>query len=434
MMRRILIIAFYFSPVGTAGIYRVVRFVRYLPNYGWKPVVLTIKPDYYDKKFFNYDSSNEVPQNTLIYRTPIIEPIKTILRVSISKNTKFQQDGKTSKDGRIKLFFKFFKDLLVTPDDKIWWAFFAIPRALRIIKEHKINIVYTTGGPFSTHLIGLAIKKLTKKPWVVDFRDPWYDNPIFKWEFETIKKLVKESEKKVLKNADLVIANNDILKEKFIENYGSMIKNKIFTITNGYDSKDFEKVRKFEHEKFTITYTGVLYEFHSITPFLKGLRNLLDNKPELSEKIQVLIIGPLDGKTEAEVKELKLHNVIKFLGPKIHAETISYMVSSHILLVTLTSNENRSMFIPAKVFEYSATRVPILSISPEGALADLIRRQEAGRVIHPADIRGISEAINSYYEYFTKGNLKLNDNNIEHFDCRNLTKKFTELLNRVSTS
>lgn len=438
-MKKVLIITFYFPPATAAAIHRIVKFVRYLPGFGWEPIILTVKKKYYDEKRLAYDSTSDVPNNLHVYRTSMLGWVVNLLKArsysSKMKRVETEKRNYTSKaksNSKIKTFLKLLKKILIIPDDKIWWVPAAIPKALLVNLSNSFDVIYTTGGPFSTHLIGFYLKKLLDKPWIADFRDPWFSNPIVKWDFEIVKNLVMKMEKKVLINADLVIANTKALKEDFEKKYPYLPPERFFTITNGYDPEDFKNIDKASYEKFTITYTGVLYDFHSLTPFLEGIKRLFEREKELYKKIQVLVFGPFLPVHEKEIEDFGLKEIIHLKGPKPHKEIIRYIISSHLLLVTLTTNEGKSLFIPGKVFEYLGSGRPILSISPEGELAELIRNNTAGRVVNPRDIDGISKAIELFYEEFVSGNVfKEKRENIEEYNAKNLTFKLSEQLNKL---
>ena len=441
-MKKVLIITFYFPPAATAAIHRILGFSKYLPDFGWEPIILTVKKKYYDEKILTYDTTDEVSDNLLIYKTGMIGWVRDLLKIiryllKTKGFTKEKQNiniikdnSKLIKNNKLKALLKLLKQLIMLPDDKIWWAPMAILKALSINSRHRFDVIFTTGGPFSTHLIGLYVSRLLNKPWIADFQDPWVSNPIMNWDFAIVKNLVMKMEKKVLTNADLIITNTKAVKEDFEKNYPYLSPDKFYTITNGYNAENFKNVEKIDLDKFTITYTGSLYVFHSLTPFLKGIKNLLERKKDLYEKIQVLIFGSFSPVHEKEIEDIGLKKIVHLKGPKSHEEVIKYIISSHVLLVTLTTKEKRSLFIPCKIFDYLASGRQILSISPEGELAEIIRNNAAGRVVYPDDIDGISKAIELFYEEFMSEALhQEKKKKIEKYDAKNLTFELSKLLN-----
>lgn len=427
-------ITFYFPPASTAAIFRILRFTKYLPALGFEPDILTVKKKYYDKKI-SFDYTIKVPNNINVYRSNMIGWIINCFRIKSCKNKISDQQtikSKNKKKNSFKTFQQLVKAIFFLPDSQVWWVPIAILKALRINCKKKYDVIYTTGAPFSTHLIGMCLKGILKKPWIADFRDPWVSNPIIKWKFKSIKNIIKKMEQKVLENADAIVTTTEALVDDFKKRYPDISPEKYHVITNGYDSEDFKNIDIVNYEKFTIVYTGVLYSFHSLTPFLIALNKLFELRKEIRNHIQVVIIGPFNSEHVNEVGKNNLNDVVFLKGLMPHNETIKYIIAAHLLLVTLTTDEDKSLFIPGKIFEYLGSGRPILSISPEGELADIVRRNSAGIVIAPKNIRGISEAISLFYDEYLIGNYKGRDKgSIEIYDAKNLTNMLSKVINDI---
>ncbi|HEY4482019.1 MAG TPA: glycosyltransferase, partial [Candidatus Brocadiaceae bacterium] len=345
-MKNVLMIAYYFPPALTAGTFRTFRFVKYLPENGWKPLILTLNSNNYNKKEVDFNLLGGIPIDAEIFRTPalLVHQKYTNLRMVLNKRkNKSDSIGLSDKYGtkagenndtlvrKVKLFID---EVLRIPDVDVGWIPFATLKALRLIYSKQIDLIYTSGGPFGTLVVGLILKKITGKPWVVDFRDPFSQNQSIT--YNVFKGIRRYLEKAILRNADRVIAVTDWLKKSFLECHPEIPEDKVMTITNGFDPGDFKDIKPSVNCKFTIGYIGSMYGLHSPAPFLQGLSLLCKESPALEKKMDVAFIGPGGDEYKHLVKDLKLADIVRFLGTVSHRDALQWMVSSNLLLVTLT--------------------------------------------------------------------------------------------------
>ena len=165
-MKRVLIISYNFPPMGMGGVQRATKFAKYLPSFGWEPIILTVKDvDYFAK---DYTLLKELSSDTKVIRTGSFDPLRLsyLLKSIMKKNKKSRGETYTPLKAKI-LSWLFF------PDNKIGWIPFALSKGLKICKNEKIDLIFSTSPPPSLHLIGYFLKKLTGKVWLADFRDEW---------------------------------------------------------------------------------------------------------------------------------------------------------------------------------------------------------------------------------------------------------------------
>ena len=414
-MKKVLVIAYHYPPLGGGGVFRTLKFTKYLPRFGFKPYVLTVKNSMYPTR--DPTLLSEIPREVRIIETFSLER---------------------------KLFQMPFYALRTTPkwvfipDINIGWLPFAVRRGEQIIKKEGIDVIYATAPIYTSLLIACLLKRRTEKPLVIDFRDPWTQNVYIKYPTKLHKKIEEKLEKFVLKTADHIIVNTEPMRLKLIEKY-PFIKRKCTTITNGFDSEDFKGLtRSAKREKFTITHTGYLYGFmlHTGKHFLTALKELLKEKREIESKIQVLFAGPPSKQIEELVKELELQNVIKFLGYRSHSESLKLMVDSDVLLLIMGAEELYdeklgSLRIPGKLFEYLGAKRLILALVPRGVAADLIRSTKAGIIVPPNDVSSIKQAVFKLFQEWERGDLESVQCDVSGYDRKVLTEKLSEVLRRV---
>jgi len=315
-MKRVLMITYAFPPMPYAGVYRTLRFCKYLPKFNWQPIILTINDYPYHKKEYTL-----MPQilDVKIYRTSTIDPVKW----HIYRSSRYKAENSNLKNGSEKYnvedrkkmpqrqhnLIKKIKGLLFSlasfPDHAIFWIPFATIWGLKIIIKEKPNVVYTSSPPHSSQLIGLILKKLSNKNWIADFRDPWVDNVYFEQrpKFNTYIKIISLLEKLVMKNATCVLLNTDFNRNKVTKRYPYLNQRKFETLTNGFDCDDIRGTVVKDLNKFTITFIGTFYSYFKTDLFLEGVKLWVEGIEikNLSDKFQVLFIG--ERNVEVERKE-----------------------------------------------------------------------------------------------------------------------------------
>ena len=403
-MEKVLVVAYDYPPLGGGGVFRTLKFTKYLPRFGFKPYVLTIKTSTYHA--WDPTLLKEVPPEAKIIRTFSLEH---------------------------KLFEKPFSVLrttskwIFTPDLNIGWLPFAVRRGKQVIEKEGIDVIYATAPIYTSLLIGCLLKRKTRKPLVVDFRDPWTQNVFIKYPTKFHKRIEEKMEKFVLITADHIITATESMKLKLIEKY-PFTKGKCTTITNGFDPEDFRGlVRRPKGEKFTITFTGYLYGLRTGKYFLFAIKELVKEEKGLENKIQVVFAGPKSIETEQLAKRLGLQDMINFVGYVSHQESLKFMVDSDVLLLIIASEEPYTY--TTKLFEYLGTKRSILAlIPPQGIAANLIKSTHSGVVVPPTDIKSTKQAILKLFQKWERGDLGNLQSDVSEYDRKVLTEKLAKVL------
>jgi glycosyltransferase involved in cell wall biosynthesis len=411
-MSKVLLIAYHFPPLSGGGVFRTLKFTKYLPEFGYQPYVLTVKNSMNRTK--DPTLTIEIPPEAKIYRTFSCE--HRIIRAP----------------RRLGVNLKWF----CIPDENVGWLPFAVRQGEKIIKKENIDILYATAPIFTSFLIGFLLKKKNGKPLVLDYRDPWTQNAFIKYPTELHRKIEEKMETLALATADQVIVTAEPMKRRLFEKY-PFVKGKVNTITNGFDSEDFKNLTaKRDKEKFTITYTGNLYGLRTGKQFFTALKELFEEKPELQTKIQVLFAGLPGRKAASLVKEFGLQNVVKLLGYQSYKETLRLMVNADVLLLIMSSDEvtdekTGPLTIPLKLFEYLGAKRPILAIAPLGKATDIINSTKTGVVVSPQNTAVIAQAIFKLFQDWKSGTLKVEEGDISEYERKKLTYKLANVFQQV---
>lgn len=424
MEKKVLIISYYWPPVGGSGVQRWLKMSRYLRDKGWEPVIYT--PE--NPSFGSIDESllNEVPKGLEVIKLPIWEPYQLFSRL------KGKTGPITASDVRIKKNKKFLDKLSLwirgnffIPDPRIFWIKPSVKFLPDILKANHIKAVITTGPPHSLHLIGEKLKRKTGIPWIADFRDPWTDwdlyeefsmTPIAKWKH-------KKLEKKVLQNADKIFTINNYYKEK-LEVLGGRAVN---VIGNGFDENDFKAFSYKRDDKFSIRHIGIVDEMRDPSPFIEVFNVFL--KEHENENVELEFIGNVaDTFKEWVEKNPVVSDHVYFTPYQPHSEIIKKYEHTEVLLLVLTKSEHAAGNTTGKIYEYLASGARILALGPEkGEVADILKITEAGKIVDPDNIERIKLVLEDFYQEYKSG-VRAEGKDIAQFSRRAQAYKVAEEL------
>jgi glycosyltransferase involved in cell wall biosynthesis len=436
---KVLFISYYFPPVGGGGVQRSAKFVKYLPQFGWQPCVLTVKEPY---DFYRDDTLlSDIPSSVPIYRSISIEPMKWVRKLifrlwqSKLQNSKKLQNStpKTLKSG----FLVKIKQILLFPDNEMLWLPFGFSKGLVAIYREKPQAIFSTASPFTAHLIALMLSRVFGLPWIADFRDLWVDRPNFPpgaWRRFIDRKL----EKLVLRGVTHLTTVSQVIAQRFMEIRPEI---KFTVIPNGYDENDFANLEspKILTDFFQITYTGIFNHEQNPGKFFRAVKELIKQREDFREKVHLKFIGQLDNPGEFEnlalLKETGLTPYSEIVSYQPHETVIREMQSATILFLLVGEYPLNEAILTGKLFEYLRARRPILAVvPPKGSAAQIIRQTRSGLIVSNENERDIQEGLlamfNSYLEgkleeeYFWKG--------IEKYERKNLTEQLATVLNRIS--
>lgn len=415
-MKKVLIIANQFPPMGGSGVQRSVKFVKHLRSFGYEPVVFT-------REIANMPLKDEtllkdVPQGVKIYRSRALECVELggIMRIPGKVLGKF-----------------------IIPDTARFWMERAKKTVLDIIDKEGIDLIYTTSAPYSDHLLGRYIKR--KRPdvkWVVDFRDEWTNNPyILDNPYNPIRTSIeKKMELSVLLESDARITNTPVMRQNFIDNNG-LSEDNFYFIPNGYDIEDFADfdLKKPENKKMTFVYTGALYGRRKPDTFFQALKELKEEGAIEPETILVKLIGNYhQDKLQAQIDSYNLTKEFEIVGYVPHNVCISHQLSCDVLVLIEGTGRGANAFYTGKVFEYMNTGRPVLAILPEGVAMDLVKESRIGLTANTDDVEKIKENIKQYYNSWKEGNLDFDPDRtvIERFERKELTKQLAQVFDSLN--
>jgi glycosyltransferase involved in cell wall biosynthesis len=396
-MKKVLIITYYWPPSGGAGVQRWLKFAKYLPEFGWQPVILTVDPENASYPQRDESLADEIHPDCLVYTTKSFELYNLYKLISGKKEVPYGGFANESKEGWLQKISKFLRGNLLLPDPRKGWNKYAYKKALELIREFNIDTVVTTSPPHSTQLIGLKLKRKFKIKWIADLRDPWTDIYYYNQFKHTALALSidRNYEQKVVENADLLITVSEDVKRIFAGKSILPVASKMVVIPNGFDEDDFRIKEVPTEYKKIITYSGTISEAYDVDCFLEALCRLDAN---LKSQILVRFVGKVPSTIEKRFSETGLE--IELVGYVDHSKSIEYLFRSDLLLLVIPKVKNNHGILTGKFFEYLASGKPILAIGPtDGDLAKIIQETKCGSMFDYADAEGmlhfIQESMNN---------------------------------------
>lgn len=394
MENKVLVVAYYFPPMGLSGVQRTLKFVKYLPKYNWEPTVLTVTPTAYYA--LDYGMLRELNQNNIrTLRTNSVDP------------TRLFESGKPVKMPHEKLrsFLSAISQAVFIPDNKVGWKHDAVKAGKKLLRSEKFDVILSTAPPYTCHLIGVALSQDSKLPLVVDYRDAWVDNPLHFYMTPVHRLAHQKMERKVLRAANRIITINRRIKELMIRRYRFLDYNDIAIIPQGYDPADFEvedSIRLPHSDRMRITYSGTFYRNRTPKYFLRALSELIKEHPDYGKSIEAVFVGTFRKENLALVDSLGLQDVVKVLGYLDHKSSVKYLMTSDLLWMTIGRGKGEDMISTGKLFEYIGSRKPILGLVPNGVARNAILDTRAGKAVEPDDVNGIKEALLEYFALWEK--------------------------------
>ncbi|MGC1268830.1 MAG: glycosyltransferase [Candidatus Acidiferrum sp.] len=410
--KNILMVAFQFPPMsGSSGLLRVLKFCKYLPEFGWTPTVVTANPRMYEQ--VNEQQLALIPKGLEVIRA-------------------FGMDAKRhlSLRGRYPRF-------VALPDTSASWSMAAIPAALRAIRRKKIDVVFTTFPVATAIWIGLVLHRLTGKPWVVDFRDSMTEEKYPR--DRTTWKVWRWLEGQAVRRASLILFTARSAIRMYRQRYPELAEEKCLLLPNGYDEEDFasfpETVAATPKvgRAFQLLHSGLVYpEERDPQPLFRALARLKGEGKISAETLQVNFRAPGFEETYAKkIHELGLGEIVKLLPRIPYKQALEEYWASDALLLMQAANCDHQ--IPAKAYEYFRLGKPILALTSEsGDTAALLRDVGGSTIANLADEESIYDAVPEFIAAVMSGKHSFPSHEAAcRFSRRNLTEVLARHLNEL---
>jgi len=404
-LKNVLYLDYFFPPLEAD--WRGIAFAKYLPEFGWKPIV--ISADESVSYWKDYSLLKEVPENLEIIRVPHREPSKSWR--ALKRKLKMNAD-----------FPDYYKD----------WYHPAYSEARTILLRQKIDLIYSASPTFTTAFVAMQLKKEFNIPWVADFLDGWAVNDFFSKECdETLaqplrwfhKLRVQRAERRILQSADRTVVISWHVKQRLCELHG-VDEDRINVVTDGYDETAFSQLTSVDMfgDRLTIVFLGSFYRH-----FSEPIRTFLNVVKELDGNAEIVFVG----RAAIPVHTLHAGNVTCILNVP-RSKALSFGLGSDFLLVVMPGF---AKWIPTKIYDYLRLGKPILALVPEdGDAAKIVREAKAGYVLS-YDAGEMIQQLKAILEQWKRGDLKHFHPDVDYvkqFERRKLTQTIVDVFNTVA--
>lgn len=433
-LKRVLIITYYWPPAGGGGVQRWVKFVKYLRDFGWEPIVFTAKNAEYP--IIDTTLANEIPPDVEVLKVPVIEPYQLYKRF-VGKDKNERIDANFLSQGK-KLGWKdrlavWIRGNLFIPDARSFWINPSVRFLDRYLISNRIDAMISTGPPHSCHMIALGVRRRHALPWIVDYRDPWTQIDYFddlrltSW----ARNLHYKMEKQVLDTCDTVVT----VGKTMAHDLNALTTTPKKVITNGFDEADRNEDENIVSSDFSIVYIGTMNDSRNPLVLWKALSELKEENHPIIQRLRVKLVGKPEVVVRESVIQQDVLDLVEFLGYVSHQEAIEYQNKASVLLLIINHTSNNKSILTGKIFEYLASGRPILCIGPEdGDAADILHSSGHQAVFDYEDVKGVKSWLANQFE-------KAGDEHTEslplqpevlQYSRKNLTEKLAALLDELT--
>ncbi len=438
--RRLLLVAYCFPPVGGAGVQRPVKWVKYLHRQGWDVTVLT--PSNPSVPVIDESLEREIPAETAFIRPTTWEPSYQA-KHKIAKNDDTLRSWTSWSKRLAGSLARSAAKLMLQPDPQILWYHNAVRAATARLREVPHDAILATAPPYTSFLIGAALKQRFQLPLILDYRDEWdlSSRYLENAQRDVWSSFVQERmQRHVLSRADAVVATTQASTDRLAERLQALKSPaKTTCIYNGFDDDDFssqhhhdETVPAKDPGVFRLVYTGTLWNLTSVAPVVTAIEQLHARLPRMARKLEFVCVGRKTPEQQAILARLaatgcRLVNV----DYCDHTTVISWLYSADALSLLLSDVPGADRVVPAKLFEYLAARKDLLAVLPNGEAATLVNRCHPAGAIAPSDIEGITKW---FVQRLTLGAARGPDDtgNITEFSRERQTEHLMELLDQLT--
>jgi glycosyltransferase involved in cell wall biosynthesis len=429
--KKVLIITYYWPPAGGSGVQRWLKFSKYLRGFGWEPIIYTVKNP--EISATDHSLEKDVPENLTILRKKAFEPyqlfkILTRRRENLGVGFTSQENNKHSIISKISIWIRgnFF-----IPDARMLWIKPSVKYLSKYLTTNAVGAIVSTGPPHSTHLIGYKLSVKHRIPWIADFRDPWTNIDFFEDLMlqRSSRNKHLQLEKKVVESASAVVVVTPEMKKDF-RNYSPK---HIKVITNGYDADDFPSKAVETDKKFTITHVGSIPPSRNNIKLWRALGEMVKNNADFAKMLSIQLIGNIDASVLLSIAESKLTPLCQRFGYLSHQQSIDLMRRSQVLVLLINNSPNAKGILTGKLFEYLASRRPILAIGPKGGDVDMILKETcAGIFAEGENYQEILNALHQLWADYQNSFQNYSPKNIDIYSRQYLTYRLAELLKEVT--
>ena len=407
-MKKVLIITYYWPPAGGPGVQRILKLVKYLPQFGWEPLLFV--PDNPDYPVKDASLENEIPEDIKVYRSQILEPYGFYKKLlGIKKTASFDSgvlfSGK--KKGWKNRLASLIRANLFIPDAKMGWLFSSRKALKDLLASESIDLIFSTSPPFTPAVIAGKLAGRTGIPWMMDMRDPWEGYGTEGKAYVFSRWINRRMAKRAFQRAaSISLAWPGIRDITEAGIPGASLSHSHF-IPNGFDYVPrWDKMPSVPDEgvRFTITYAGSFYARRYPDTFIRNLGEALRMKPELADHLRLQIIGRIDPSVTERMEACLPPSMLKISTYMPHQELMRVLEKTDALWIVMDDVKESMHIVAGKTYEYLGMGKPILACVPPGSQsAMVIESTHTGVVVDQDNPLAIAQLLHEWLQKWQDG-------------------------------
>jgi glycosyltransferase involved in cell wall biosynthesis len=372
-MRPILIVTPFFAPQSHAAVFRAYKLAKFLPAHGYRPFVVTVDT--------NYDYREDpgllaaLPEEVSVVGAPYVEPtlrgveyalglrdrrLQAISNAAapIGAASKGTSDGWREATHRLLL-----RGMLRIPDRHWPWFLPALSACRKIVREQGVRLALTSSDPFTSYLVGLALKRdgLT---WVADLRDPPTHCAMMHSEYPWVYAVQREIERRAIVAADAVTVAAKSIELVLSELHGVELTGKAHFIPTGLDTSllKIPAAAPGLPEGRQILFVGEYLQYYG-ERFFRWFSAARAEPSVQRLGYRVVVVGRIDvnrGLLDPIVQKYQLEGVVDFLDHQ--PQEALYAMIQRCEFGLLPYGDRRWWCLAAKLVDYLALQKPVLAL------------------------------------------------------------------------
>lgn len=430
-MKKVLIITYHWPPSGGITVLRCLKFVKYLREFGWEPIVFTADNAAY--QFLDFGNEKDIPEGIEIHKVPIFEPINAFKKISgRKKNVPLQNitSNSAKKKTVVDKFAMWLRGNFFIPDARYRWIKPSVKYLNNYLQTHTVDAILTDGPPHTNTVIGMRIAQKFALPWLADFQDPWTQVDYYSKLYigKRADKKHRALEQEVFQTANKITIASPTWKKE-LEAIGA---NNVSVIYYGFDEPDFMQYSPEPTPQFNIFHGGLLGEDRNPISFANALSDLFLVYPELKKKVRIRLAGEVDLSVKLTLEKTGLAEITDYLGMISRVDVLKEYASASLLLLPINKAENAKGRVPGKLFEMLRSQRPILVFGPEdGDVKAIVEGKNRGKSFDYDDTRSIYQFLENALVHQLMDNFSANAS-VSEFSNREITAKIAALLNEIT--
>lgn len=385
----VLMISPYFPPRKRVGSLRAFRFSKYLPLYNIKPTIICLDSP---NELLSIDEAEALKDSDLI---KLGHPFDFTIKRSGSQLASSEPgiiESKLSNDNLSTTFAEFLDNWF--PIDT-WLPLLMSHRKqiATVIKQNDFKLIWSTGDPWSSHILARFFARKYRLPWIADFRDPWTLCHVrYSKRPALIRYIDRKAEKKIIKDADQIVFTATSTQQNYSTFYKTY-KSKFSTIYNSFDVQQDDRNSDIisNDETFKILFFGRFRDLSPATPILQILSTIKQKNPELISKIKLIYFGDIRSIDDKFATEHGLSSLLEKQEPAKHDQSRALLDRADLLL--LSTDPSRNEIIPAKLWDYLPSKTQILNIAPNPEIKSILENTNRGVTFSPDQLDLVADFI-----------------------------------------